>query len=74
MPEHGALPYGTVNQSGSPAPSCALASVCAPTPLAIVSLAENLESIIPLHAAATIMAAATLSGISSAPPFHPPRA
>jgi len=74
MPEHGAMPQSTLAQTESPAPNCALASVCAPSPLAIVSLPENLESVIALHSESPIMPAATLFGISSAPPFHPPRA
>jgi hypothetical protein len=74
MPEHGAKPPSTVAQTESPAPNCALASVCAPSPLTIVSLSENLESIVALYSKPPVMAATTLFGISSAPPFHPPRA
>jgi hypothetical protein len=74
MPEHGAMPHSTVGQAESPAPNCALASVCAPSPLAVVSLPENLQSVVALHSDPPILAAATLFGISSAPPFHPPRA
>jgi hypothetical protein len=74
MPEHGAVPHGTVAQTEPATPNCALAFVCAPSPLAIVSLPENLESIIALHSESPIMATAALFGISSAPPFHPPRA
>lgn len=74
MPEHGAMPHSTVIQTESPAPSCALASVCAPSTLAIVSLPASLESVIPLYPAAEITETAILSGIASASPFHPPRA
>lgn len=74
MPEHGAMPYSTVAQTEAPAPNCALASVCAPSPLAIVSLPENLESVVALHSALPLMMATTLFGVSSGPPFHPPRA
>ncbi len=74
MPDHGAMPHTTVAQTESPGPNCTLASVCAPSPLAIVSLPENLESVVALHSEPPRMAATTLLGISSAPPFHPPRA
>jgi hypothetical protein len=74
MPEHGAVPQSTVAQTEYPAPNCALATVCAPSPLTIVSLPENLESLVALHSEPPRMAAATLLGITSAPPFHPPRA
>jgi hypothetical protein len=74
MPEHGATPYSTVAQTEAPVPNCALASVCAPSPLAVVSLPENLESVIALHSEPPRMVATTPLGISSAPPFHPPRA
>jgi hypothetical protein len=74
MPEHGAMPDSSVAQTESPAPNCALASVCAPSPLTIVSLPENLESTVALYSKPPVMAATTLFGLSSAPPFHPPRA
>jgi hypothetical protein len=75
MPEHGAaMPQSTVAQPELPAPNCALASACAPSPLTIVSLPENLESIVALYSKPLVMAATTLFGVSSAPPFHPPRA
>ena len=74
MPDHGAVPQSTLAQTESPVPNCALASVCAPSPLAIVSLPGSLDSVIALHSEPPIMAAATLFGTSSASPFHPPRA
>jgi hypothetical protein len=74
MPEHGAMPRSTVAQTESPAPNCALASVCAPSPLAIVGLPDNLESAVAFYSESPVMAAPALFGISSAPPFHPPRA
>jgi hypothetical protein len=74
MPEHGAVPHSTVTQPNSSTPNCALASVCAPTPLAIVGLPENLDSVIAFYSEPPIMGTATLFGISSAPPFRPPRA
>jgi hypothetical protein len=73
MPEHGMVPHSTIAQTESPAPNCALASACAPSPLAIVSLRESPESAIALNSEPLITASATLLGISSAPPFHPPR-
>ena len=74
MSEHGAMPDSSVAQTESPAPNCALASVCAPSPLTIVSLPESLESVVAFYSQSPIMAAPALFGISSAPPFHPPRA
>lgn len=74
MPEDGAMPSSTIAQCESPAPNCALGSVCAPSPLAVVSPPERLESVIALRSESPILAAAALFGISSAPPFHPPRA
>ena len=74
MPEHGPMPASTLAQTESPAPNCALASVCAPSPLTIVSLPENFESTVALYSEPPVMAATALFGISSAPPFHPPRA
>jgi hypothetical protein len=74
MPGHAAVPHSTVGQTESGTPACALASFCAPSPLAIVSPRENLESAVALHSESPIMATAALFGLSSAPPFHPPRA
>lgn len=74
MPEHGAVPHSTLAQPNSSTPNCALASVCAPTPLAIASLADRLESTLELYTESGSLSAPTLFGISSAPPFDPPRA
>jgi hypothetical protein len=74
MPEHGAVPYGTVSEPGSPPQSCEQASVCAPSPLAVPSLGTSLESVVPVRIGAVIIALAILFGTSSTPPFHPPRA
>jgi hypothetical protein len=74
MPEQRTPAQGSVLQSGSPSQGCALASVCATSALAVPSLSDGRESIIPLHSAAVIHAAVALTGVVSAPPFHPPRA
>ncbi len=74
MPEHGAVPYRTLAQTDSPAQSCELATLCAPTPLAIPSLGGGLESVLSLHAEAGTTASTIPPGTSSTPPFHPPRA
>ena len=74
MPEDGAMASSTLAHCESPAPNCALGSVCAPSPLAVVSPPERLKSVIALRSESPILAAAPLFGISSAPPFHPPRA
>ncbi len=67
------IAQGSLLESGAPTQGCALASACAASALAVPGLAEGQESIIPLHSAAATPAAATLNGIASAPPFHPPR-
>jgi len=74
MPKQRTAAQGSVLQSGSPSQGCALASVCATSALAVPSLSDSQESIIPLHSAAATLAAVTLTGVISAPPFHPPRA
>jgi hypothetical protein len=74
MPGHSAVPHSTVDQTESGIPDCPLASFCAPSPSAILSPRENLESAVALHSESPIMETATLFGVSSAPPFHPPRA
>lgn len=73
MPEHGVTPHSTVAQTGSPAQSCELASICASSPLAIPSLTGTLESLVPLQTGAAIPRALTPFGIFSALPFHPPK-
>lgn len=73
MPEHGVTPHSTVAQTGSPAQSCELASMCASSPLAIPGLNGTGESLVPLHEGAAIPRALTQIGVSSAPPFHPPK-
>jgi hypothetical protein len=74
MPEHGAVPHSTVAAPNSATPNCTLAPVCAPSPLAIVTLPQNLESLIAFYSEPPMLGTATLFGISSAPPFYPPRA
>jgi hypothetical protein len=73
MPEHGAMPQGSSAQAPSPVPNCALSQACAPSPLAVVILPEKLENISALHSESPTLTVATLSSVSSAPPFHPPR-
>jgi hypothetical protein len=74
MPEHGAMPLSTVGQTEAPAPTCELASVCAPSSLAILSLPGSLESLVAVQSAQPTTASPSFFGVSSAPPFHPPRA
>lgn len=68
------IAQGSRLEGGAPTQECALASACAASALAVPGLAEGRESIIPLHSTAAIPAVATLNGVASAPPFHPPRA
>jgi hypothetical protein len=74
MPEHGAVPHSTVAQTESATPSCALASVCAPSQLAIAGLSDIIQSVTDFRTEPSVTAANTLFSISSSPPFHPPRA
>lgn len=74
MPEQRTAAHGSMFESGSPAQGCALASACAASALAVPSLSEGQESIIPLHLAAARPATVPLVSVASAPPFHPPRA
>jgi hypothetical protein len=74
MPEHGAPPASSVGETEWPAPNCALASVCAPRPLTVVSLPENPEPLSAPHSESLLETPSTLYGIPSIPPFHPPRA
>ena len=74
MPDSVAVPHSAVAHTESPAPNCALASVCAPSPLAILGPVESLQTVVAFYSPSPVMAAPALFGISSAPPFHPPRA
>jgi hypothetical protein len=74
MPEQRTAAHDTRLESGAPAQGCALASICAASALAIPSLSEGQESVIPLHSTAATPIAVPLFGVASAPPFHPPRA
>lgn len=74
MPEQRTVAHDSMVESGAPAPGCALASVCAASALAVPSLSEGQESIIPLYSAAATPAAVSIVSVASAPPFHPPRA
>lgn len=65
---------GSVLEGGSPIQGCALASICAASALAVPSLSEGQESVIPLHSAAATQPAVSIVSVASAPPFHPPRA
>jgi hypothetical protein len=73
MPEHGAVPRSALAQSESGSPSCALASVCSPSPLAVPSLTEDVVITTPPPPEAAVTRTVTLASIFSAPPFHPPR-
>jgi hypothetical protein len=74
MPEQRTPAHSSLLESGSLPQGCALASICAASALAVPSLSEGQESVIPLHSAAATPIAVLLFGVASAPPFHPPRA
>ena len=74
MPDSVAVPHSAIAHTESSAPNCALVSVCAPSILAILGLAQRLQSGVAFYSQSPIMATPALVGISFAPPFHPPRA
>ena len=74
MPEQRAGAQGSLLQSGSPTQGCALAFVCARSAIAVPSLSDSQESILPLHSDTTTPATETFTDVVSVPPFHPPRA
>jgi hypothetical protein len=75
MPEHGSMPAQAVSaEAPTPPASCALATVCAPTPLAIPALAHQTVRFVALDAAPTIVFPNNPPDFASAPPLPPPRA
>ena len=73
MPDHGQMPKTSITIASIAAQNCQSAAICAPAPLAIPAWFTQLETATPLLEGGTSLAA-TLLGISPAPPFHPPRA
>ena len=74
MPEHGTAPTTKLSDQAPVSPqSCALATVCAPAPLAVPGFAGQLESAVLLQATPRIAGTPTPVDVASAPPFHPPR-
>jgi hypothetical protein len=74
MPEQHTATHSSLLESGSPTQGCALASACAARALAAPSFSDGQESLTPLRSSSVFPASATLDGVVSAPPFHPPRA
>lgn len=75
MPEHGSRPVYSVSAAPPMSPtSCALATVCAPAPLAIPALSDQLARAIPSEPTSLISATDSPTDFSSAPPLPPPRA
>jgi hypothetical protein len=74
MPEQRPATPASELQSGAASQDCALGFVCARTTIAAPSFTGGEESTTPLHLAAASSLAGTLTGIASAPPFHPPKA
>lgn len=74
MPEHGQPQTTSIAVSGAAAQSCPLATICTPAPLAIPEISNQLETAVPRHDGATILAATLPYDTSPAGPFHPPRA
>jgi hypothetical protein len=74
MPEQRPVTPATELQSGAASQGCALGFVCARTTIAAPSFTGGEESTTPLHLAAASSPVGTLTGIASAPPFHPPKA
>jgi hypothetical protein len=75
MPEHGTVPFQHYSESEPvPSQSCAVASFCAPAPLAIPGFSGLLETAVVLHAEPSISGPSRPLHGYSAPPFHPPKA
>jgi hypothetical protein len=75
MPEHGTAPSQHYSESVPvPSQSCAIASFCAPAPLAIPGFSGLLETAVVLHAVPSISGPSRPLQGYSAPPFHPPKA
>jgi len=74
MPEHGKTPTTGLSEQAPVSPqTCAMATVCAPAPLAVPGLASQLVSAVLLQTAPRIAGSPTPVDAASAPPFHPPR-
>lgn len=74
MPDQGPLPHhSAAAPDGTPLPDCALAAACAPSPLAVVTLPESVDTITVLNSQPPIITTDLLVGIASAPPLPPPR-
>jgi hypothetical protein len=75
MPEHEAMPPRGVEAQVPMTPaSCPLATVCAPAPLAIPALPQQLVRFAALDAAPAIIFPDAPPELASAPPLPPPRA
>lgn len=74
MPEQRPAAPASALQSGSAGQGCALAFVCARSAIAAPSFTAGEQCTTSAALAAAPSAAPTLSGVVSAPPFHPPRA
>ena len=74
MPEHGQTSTTAMSAAGRAVQSCELATLCSPAPLAVPSLAQSLETAVPLPESAGVLAATLPLETELAPPFHPPRA
>jgi hypothetical protein len=75
MPEHGTTPAQHASESSPGSPqNCAIASFCAPAPLAIPGVSGLLETRVDLLAFSSSFGATRPLDVYSAPPFHPPKA
>jgi hypothetical protein len=74
MPEQRAATPASALQSVAAGQGCALAFVCARSTIAAPSFTAGEECTTAAPLAAAPSPARTLSGVVSAPPFHPPRA
>ncbi|HEX7335866.1 MAG TPA: hypothetical protein VF252_01560 [Gemmatimonadales bacterium] len=74
MPEQIPAAPASALQSATAGPGCALAFVCARSTIAAPSCPAGEQCTTSAAPAAATSPARTLSGVVSAPPFHPPRA
>jgi hypothetical protein len=74
MPQHGSAPSHSFSAAVPvSSPGCAMATVCAPAPLAVPALANQLVRAVPLRSILPIAGTNFPTDIASAPPLPPPR-
>jgi hypothetical protein len=74
MPERGRAPSHTISAAApASSQSCAMATVCAPAPLAVPAMANQVVRAVPLRSTLPIAGNTFPADIALAPPLPPPR-